>query len=1037
MIMLNNNLQKSLIIRVCDIFSITLILSLACNAYSGQPKLTKSRLSELLQQPTVSAIHRDRDGVLWIGTQQGLHRYDGANFTVFNSDSGNKNRIPDSEIKSILEDTDGNLFVATASGTLLKWDSKIATFESIISSGLIGDSKLVQLLLSQQGSIWLLSRNRLSLYDPRSKSVAGWLKDIELVEIIGTPRDIVEDASGNVWVAGDSGIIRLQIEKRTLVLVDLAALNLPSKSKVTTLEPLQNDKLIIGTDIGYVLAWDINSNAPFAIAKLGGDSRTYVSQFLQYEDQLIIGTDRGLYRSDRNLSYFENLEDNGAGLSNPNVYSLFKDGKYVWIGTIDGLDILSFAPFELFNSRNSGIPNDILTFEEDDEGRLWVGTYDGLYRYDKNTQTHVKFEARENSARLDQPVATIAARKSNLWIGLIRGGVHIIDTISGQQKARNLTNNDSSVITNIIDTIEGEDLLIATYDHGLFRITHDNTKSYYEERSLPEKSITALFQSKAGVLIAVSGNKVFLHNPQTDKYRKIPLEFDLMDTTPLIYSFGQTASGDILIGTKDHGLFLWSRQSQLSSSMNAQSFGERGDLKYSTIYGIEVDLVGGVWCSTENGIVKLDPTGLLIKRFTIADGLQGSDFTLGASFTSKEGLIYFGGMNGYNRFDPSEIDIDTSTSPMRLTGINLPAQDRRNLVELTELKSLQLTHNDYFVTFQFSVLDFIDAEKNQFRYMLENFDDEWIENGTRNTATYTNLPAGDYVFRVQGANSAGIWNRDGLTLDVDVLPAPWYSWWAYSMYSAGLMCLIWGLLRIYRSYAIDRKSAQMAQEMFDAENRADDEMQEQLELQDEMVMSSYQHNLTTLSLVSEFITSRSVSLPENVKRKLSESSVRRISALSSLEDCLSYQAGAPVVDLKKHTDGIFTDLLADAPVNPATIVTINEVTSMLLPAELASPISIIMYELLENCVQHAFEQDSPANYIRVRLATGTSDDGSANLLNLAVGDSGIGFPEKVEELAIDGSGIAIVVSIVKKLGGSLEFSGKQGTLVTMSIPYDA
>ncbi len=216
------------------------------------------------------------------------------------------------------------------------------------------------------------------------------------------------------------------------------------------------------------------------------------------------------------------------------------------------------------------------------------------------------------------------------------------------------------------------------------------------------------------------------------------------------------------------------------------------------------------------------------------------------------------------------------------TGIGAP---------VNELKSLQLTHKDHFVTFQFSVLDFIYPEKNQFRYKLENFDTEWVDNGTRNTATYTNLPAGDYVFRVQGANSAGIWNRDGITLGVHVLPALWFTWWAFAIYCMTLLFSIWGARRIYHSYTADQKSAQMQKDKFEAESRSHDDMQEQLELQDEFVKSAYQHNLTTLSLVSDCISYRSINQSDEVKRDLTESSIKRIAALSVLEDCLYYQAG--------------------------------------------------------------------------------------------------------------------------------------------------
>jgi ligand-binding sensor domain-containing protein/two-component sensor histidine kinase len=1005
------------------------------NVYGEQPVLTKSRLSALLQQPTVSAIHRDAAGILWIGTQQGLHRYDGANLTIFNSHESNNNWIPESEIKDIAEDSEGNLFIATSSGGLLKWNPSLATFDSLIPFSLIGTTKIIRLLISMDGNIWMLRKDGLNIYKQISDTSIPWKLNKELLEVIGIPRDIVEDTSGNLWLAGDAGIACILANEKMLRVFDTTSLGLPEGSSLTALEFFHDNRLVIGTDTGEIIIWDTESRKSLANAKLKNENQIYVSKFLMYEDRLIIGTDRGLYSSDRHLSYFNGLGDSEGGLSNPNIYSLFKDGKYIWVGTIDGLDILSFSPIELFNTNNSGISDDILAFEEDFDGQLWVGTYDGLYSYNESTGSHSKLTIKGKAKTYDQSISTLAAEKSTLLMGMLRGGVMVLDTITKNSRAQKLNNISDSGITKILVIDENDETLVATYERGLFRIAGGVTKSYYEDGTLPEKSITLLFRSNTGVVFAASGNMLYQHVSYADQYRRIPLEFGLGGKDPFLYSLNQTINNDILIGTKDHGLFVWTQIQQARNDFEVQPFAGRENINNSTVYGIELDSEGSVWCSTENGILKLDSAGKLQKRFTLVDGLQGNDFTLGASFKSQAGLIYFGGMNGYNRFDPNQIKIDSSASPMRMTGISFPEEDdSRRLNGLPDIKNLQLTHKDHFVSFQFSVLDFIDAEKNQFRYKLENFDTNWIESGSRNTATYTNLPAGNYVLRVQGANSAGIWNREGIKLDIQVLPAPWQTWWAYIIYCVALLSLGWGLHRIYHSYAIDRLSAQMAQEMFEAENKADDEMQEQLELQDEIVNAAYQHNITTLSLVSDFISARSINLPDNIKRSLTESSIRRVSALSSLEDCLSYQAGGQVANLRKYTDLILLALLTDSPVRPETIVAINEVTSMPLSADLASPISIILYELLENSIQHAFLHDSPANYIHVKLAPGTTDKPFSRNLYLSVQDSGIGVAEDIEHLAGKGSGISIVQAIVEKLGGSLHFSGENGTLVLIELP---
>jgi len=351
------------------------------------------------------------------------------------------------------------------------------------------------------------------------------------------------------------------------------------------------------------------------------------------------------------------------------------------------------------------------------------------------------------------------------------------------------------------------------------------------------------------------------------------------------------------------------------------------------------------------------------------------------------------------------------------------------------LQTLLLTHNDHSVTFQFSVLDFIDAERNQYRYKLENFDTDWIENGTNNTATFTSLPAGNYNLRVQGANSAGIWNREGISLNITMLPAPWFTWWAYSLYALTLMCGFWAIHRIYYSYVVEKRSSAMALEMFEAENRADDEMQEQLEMQDEWVDSAYQHSQTTLSLISDSISIRNSNADYHTKSQWPQTCLGRVAALSRLEDCLCYKTGGSFADLHKYTDGLIPGLLESSPINPQTIVTINEVTTNPIPTELASSFAIIIYELLENCIQHAFEPDSPVNYIHIKLDNEEISIAPYRCWRLYIQDSGVGSPVELENLKAEGSGIAVVRSIVAKLEGRLDFSSASGTTVVVEIPF--
>ena len=318
--------------------------------------------------------------------------------------------------------------------------------------------------------------------------------------------------------------------------------------------------------------------------------------------------------------------------------------------------------------------------------------------------------------------------------------------------------------------------------------------------------------------------------------------------------------------------------------------------------------------------------------------------------------------------------------------------------------------------------------------MLDGFDHDWIENGTRNSATYTSLPPGDYTLRVQGANSAGVWNREGLSLEIEVLPPPWRSWWAYTIYLLSLMFLVWLGMRAYNSYVIERRARAMAIKMIEAEERADDEMQEQLEIHDDLVKSVYQHSVSTLNLVRDFIATKGAHRSDENALELTQATVSRVEALALLEECLYYQNEVLLADLNKYTNIITTRLLKYAPGGQETITTINDVTSQPIPIGQASPLAIALYELLENSIQHAFESAAGAHYIQISFGPGGPEGAGYRLV---VQDNGAGIPANIDLLSAQTPGFAVVAAMAERLGGALSFDTENGTLIAITFPRDA
>ena len=504
-------------------------------------------------------------------------------------------------------------------------------------------------------------------------------------------------------------------------------------------------------------------------------------------------------------------------------------------------------------------------------------------------------------------------------------------------------------------------------------------------------------------------------------------------TEPIVWDMIETGNGDIWLATMYHGLFV-SRSADLTINTRRKFTRvlEPNNL-FSTVYALEKDDQGYIWCSTDLGLVKIHATSMQTQKFSHQQGLQLKEFDFGVSHKDQSGYLYFGGSKGYTKFDPTIIDPIQRKPRLLFTSITMSEAVMRSISNLLNLTKIQLTHKDYFIQFEFSVLDFLDPEKNQYRYKLEGFDRSWVDNGTRNTATYTSLPAGKYTLRVQGANSAGIWNRDGLSIEIEVLPAPWLTWWAFTLYALGAMFLVWLATRTFFSFVVERRANEMALEMVEVAEQADDEMLEQLEIHDDLVKSVYRHSVATLELVSELMTIRGSSLTDDNACEVVQASVSRVEALALLEECLYYQGEFLLADMNKFINLLIPNLLKKSFLGEEKITTINEVISQPFPIEQASPLAIILFELLENSIQHGFVEIDRPNYLHIVLAPDQADDVGGQF-RLVVEDNGAGIPPNIDPLSAPTNGLSIVVAMTRRLSGTLQVTNRNGTRVSVVFP---
>jgi two-component sensor histidine kinase len=327
------------------------------------------------------------------------------------------------------------------------------------------------------------------------------------------------------------------------------------------------------------------------------------------------------------------------------------------------------------------------------------------------------------------------------------------------------------------------------------------------------------------------------------------------------------------------------------------------------------------------------------------------------------------------------------------------------------------------------VTDYVNPTKNTYSYKLHNFDSEWIDNGNLNTATYKNVPPGDYVFQARGANAAGVWNYDGVSLNIRVLPPWWRTWWAYSLYLLLALFAIWGGLRIHRIQLLKEQAIRIAEEARDTAFRAQDDLQESHDFQDQLVMANHRHHLSTLSLIRRCLN------PSAEMSSANEHLSRCLKAMELLEQSYYFQGGSLMANLHSYTDELTGLLLRTAAVDSSAVTFINTVSPSLIPAEIASPAAIILYELLDNSLQHAFSDGSPANYVQIGLEISSENNGSLQLMRIMVQDDGIGIPGHIDVSGGDSMGFNIIDSLCDHLGGTFSASNSNGCLVEVTIPY--
>lgn len=797
-------------------------------------------------------VLKDKKGFMWIGTSDGLDRFDGRKIRSFRYSPDNVKSLGANIIRSLYEDGSGTLWVGTEGGGLNRYNSAAENFTRFInnpkSAVSISDNVVTAIYEDKAGTFWVGTRygglNIFNRDNNQFKCFKNNPNDSASVSS-NTITVIYEDSKGNFWIGTAGGGLNKFDRNRQIFTPYIHDINDPNSLSHNDVSGISEDnygnlwistlggglnKLIYKNDRHTIsfIHYKYNLNNPFSL------NENDLSTLLIDEDNVMwIGTwggglNRTVLRPDNNstlsfISYKNNPIDQYS-LSDNNISCIYKDDSgLLWVGTWGGgLHILNTQKkaFRHFthepNNLRSLSAKGVSAICEDREGILWIGTWDGgLNKMDRTTNafTHYKHNPDDKNSLSDNAISSIFEDSwGTLWIGTWHGGLNKFDRITEKFKSyKHNSSNPKSISDNRIVSICEDPsgvLWIGTYYGGLNKfIKEDESFIHFKHSANNSNSISGnlvslIFKDRSGILwMSTEFGGLDAFDYREEKFTHYDFNFDNSKnfSRNKIVSLHEDKSGILWVGTQERGLIKYDRKSG-----QYKNYTMKDGLPGNYILGILEDDKGNLWITNNPGLSKFNPFTETIRNYDAEDGLQSNEFEeYPACYKSRTGELIFGGINGFNIFYPDSIRDNNHIPPIFITDfylnnksvpIGYDSLSNRTILSksLEELEDIELYHDDKVITFDFVALDYQSPEKNKYAYILEGFDKSWIyPDDTRRSVTYTNLDPGEYFFRVKGSNNDGVWNENGTSVRILIRSPWWRTKFAYLFYSLLILSILY------------------------------------------------------------------------------------------------------------------------------------------------------------------------------------------------------------------------------------------------------
>lgn len=750
----------------------------------------------------VKTIIQDELGFMWFGTQDGLNKYDGYQIKVFKNDPTNPASLSCSDVTALRQVKNNLILVGTREG-LNYFDPVTEKFSVLPKADARLNSQINAIYKLDDNSALIGTETGLFVLNFADKTIkTPYFKPGDKVTV-----KCIEKVNDEVFVGTmNKGLWKLTknntIEKVQFVVPDYLDVNLSNLEAVTHIGSY-GGKMYLGT-YGYGIykidrQFEIEHKISFAKQN---DASNYIKDFVIRDNKIFAATAWGVLvynLLNENIDFYTKQEAPLSLNSNPSNCIFSDRENNFWIGTdLGGVNISFFRSQKFANSTYNYETNftNIYAFSEDKKGTVMLGGVKTFHQLNLETGAVVAHNKMLDNAT----VLSIARESENVyWLGTWGEGLVRYDK-SGKKPQFFLNNGEGGTVLCL--RINGDDLYAGTVGDGLFKInlkTFEITR-FTEKEGLPGMSINTIFQdSKSNVWLGLSdAGLVKMQGFDRDGKLKI------LKTYSNKGKLGEIASNMVLGINEDKAGNIWAATStglsKLLGNNTFYNFYSKDGLANTYLYAILKDSAEHFWMSSNAGIIRFNPLQaekeITFKNYSIKDGLVNTEYNSGAAYVSESGMMYFGGAKGFNAFRPSAIKDNLHAPEAYVIGYKRGGNDVEMDTLITYKKDLSLSWSENYFQFELAAMDYSDPGKNKFRYKLEGYDADWSAPSSVRYVSYTQLPGGDYTFKVKAANNDGIWNDKPFEIRITVVPP----FWKTKTFYAILIVLGVGLIYFYTQY---------------------------------------------------------------------------------------------------------------------------------------------------------------------------------------------------------------------------------------------